>query len=527
MARILVSDPIDKAGVERLVAAGHDVDVKSGLSPADLQAIVGDYDALLVRSETKVTADVVAAAGRLQVIGRAGVGVDNIDIDAATSRGIAVVNAPTGNTIAAAEHAFALMMALARNIPQADASMRRGEWTRARFTGVELRNKTLGIVGLGKVGSELARRAKAFQMTILSYDPYVPQEFARSLGVEMVDMDRLLASSDFISIHTPLTAGTKGLISAKQLDSLKPGVRIVNAARGGLIDEALLRDALASGKIGGVALDVFASEPPGELPLLDEDHVVVTPHLGASTEEAQVEVAVEVADQVVAILAGESAPYTLNVPFLPADVREALAPYVPVATTMAKLAIQLVDGQLESISVRVAGEIAEHDVSILGSAVLVGVLGAASDVRVNLVNAPMIARERGINVIEEKDREGAGQYTNLVGVEVRTNAGRVAVGGTSVNGRVHLVRLDDFYLDMEPSAPFMLFTSQVDQPGMIGKVGTIAGEHDANISFMEVGRDGPRGNATMIVGFDDQLSDAMLDAIRAIPGMTSVRVVVA
>ena len=527
MARILVSDPIDEAGVQRLVQAGHDVDAKAGLSPADLLAIVGDYDALLVRSETKVTAEVVAAAGRLQVIGRAGVGVDNIDIDAATARGIAVVNAPTGNTIAAAEHAFALMMALARNIPQADASMRRGEWTRSKFTGVELRNKTLGIVGLGKVGSEFARRAKAFQMTIIAHDPYVPQEFARSLGVEMVDMDRLLASSDFISIHTPLTAGTKGLISAKQFESLKPGVRIVNAARGGLIDEALLREGLASGRIGGVALDVFAKEPPGELPLLDQDHVVVTPHLGASTEEAQVEVAVEVADQVIAVLAGEPASYTLNVPFLPADVREALAPYVPVATTMAKLAIQLTDGQLDSVSVRVAGEIAEYDTSILGSAVLVGVLGAATDMRVNLVNAPTLARERGLNVVEEKDREGAGQYTNLVVVEVRTSTGRVRVGGTSVSGRVHLVRLDDFSLDMEPSAPFMLFTSQVDQPGMIGKVGTIAGEHDANISFMEVGRDGPRGNATMIVGFDDELTDAMVDEIRAIPGMTSVRVVVA
>ncbi len=527
MARILVSDPIDEAGVQRLVAGGHDVDVKAGLSPADLQAIVGDYDALLVRSETKVTADVIAKAGRLQAIGRAGVGVDNIDIDAATARGIAVVNAPTGNTIAAAEHAFALMMALARNVPQADASMRRGEWTRSKFTGVELRNKTLGIVGLGKVGSEFARRAKGFLMTILAHDPYVPQEFARSLGVEMVDMDRLLKESDFISIHTPLTAGTKGLISAQQFKSLKPGVRIVNAARGGLIDETLLREALASGKIGGAALDVFAAEPPGELPLLGEDHVVVTPHLGASTEEAQIEVAIEVADQVLAILAGRPAPYTLNVPFLPADVREALAPYVPVATTMAKLAIQLADGQLDSISVRVAGEIAEHDTSILGSAVLVGVLGAASDVRVNLVNAPMLARERGIKLIEEKDRQGAGQYTNLVIVEVRTSAGRVSVGGTSVNGRVHLVRLDDFYLDMEPSAPFMLFTSQVDQPGMIGRVGTIAGEHDANISFMEVGRDAPRGNATMIVGFDDQLTEAMVDDIRAIPGMTRVKVVVA
>ena len=363
-------------------------------------------------------------------------------------------------------------------------------------------------------------------MTILAHDPYVPRDFARSLGVEMVELDRLLRESDFITIHTPLTAATKHLISAKQFKTLKRGVRIVNAARGGLLDEALLLEALESGVIGGAALDVFSSEPPGDLPLLRNERVVVTPHLGASTEEAQIEVAIEVVDQVLAILRGEPAPYTLNVPFLPPEVRQALGPYIPVATSMGKLAIQVAEGQLESIAVRVAGEIAEHDTAMLGSAVLVGVLGAASEVRVNLVNAPMLARERGINLVEEKDPEGAGQYTNLIGVEVRTSAGRTYLGGTSVNGRVHLVRLDDFYLDMEPNAPYTLFTSQVDQPGMIGKVGTIAGEHDVNISFMEVGRDAPRGSATMIVGFDDPLTDAMLADIRAIDGMTRVRVVV-
>jgi D-3-phosphoglycerate dehydrogenase len=522
MARVLVSDPVDQAGVDRLFAAGHDVDFKIGMKPEELEAIIGDYDALIVRSETKVTSSVIDKAGRLQVVGRAGVGVDNIDIDAATAHGIAVVNAPTGNTIAAAEHAFALMMALSRNIAQADASMRRGEWTRGKFMGVELRNKTLGVVGLGKVGTEVARRGVAFQMSVLAFDPYVSQEHARNVGVEMVDMDRLVSESDYITIHTPLTAGTKSLIGEHEFTKLKKGVRLINAARGGLIDEALLDAALKSGDVAGAALDVFTSEPPKDLSVLENENLVVTPHLGASTEEAQVEVAIEVVDQVMAVLAGESAPYTINVPFVPAAVREAVSPFVHVATVMGRLAIQLVDGQLDSIMVRVGGDIAEYDTSILGSAALVGILGESSDVRVNLVNAPMTAKGRGINLVQERDPETLGIYANVVSIDVRTDKGKVYLAGTSVNGQVHLLRINDFFLDMEPNAPYMLFTSQVDQPGMIGKVGTIAGSHDANISFMEVGRDSPRGNATMIVGLDDEVSEALLTDIRAIPGMTSV-----
>jgi D-3-phosphoglycerate dehydrogenase len=523
MARVLVSDPIDKVGVDRLAAAGHEVDFKIGLKPDELEGIIGDYDALIVRSETKVTSSIIEKAGRLQAVGRAGVGVDNIDIDAATAHGISVVNAPTGNTIAAAEHAFALMMALSRNIAQADASMRRGEWTRSKFMGVELCNKKLGVIGLGKVGTEVARRAVAFQMSVLAFDPYVSQEHARNVGVEMVDMDRLVSESDYITIHTPLTAGSKSLIGEAEFKNLKKGVRIINAARGGLVDETLLDAALRSGDVAGAALDVFTSEPPKELPVLENDNLVVTPHLGASTEEAQVEVAIEVVDQVMAVLNGQSAPYTVNVPFVPAAVREVVSPFIDVATTMGRLAIQLSDGQLDSVMVRVGGDIAEFDTSILASAALVGILSEISDVRVNLVNAPLIAKERGINLIQERNPETLGVYANIVGIDVRTDTGKVYLAGTSVNGRVHLLRLNDFFLDMEPNAPYMLFTSQLDQPGMIGKVGTIAGSHDANISFMEVGRDSPRGNATMIVGFDDLLSDAMLADIRAIPGMISAK----
>jgi D-3-phosphoglycerate dehydrogenase / 2-oxoglutarate reductase len=525
MARVLVSDPIDNAGVERLGAAGHDVDVKTGLKPEELQAIIGEYDALIVRSETKVTPTIIDAASRLQVVGRAGVGVDNIDLDAATGHGIAVVNAPTGNTIAAAEHAFALMMSLSRNIAQADASMRRGEWTRGKFMGVELRGKTLGVIGLGKVGSEVAKRAVAFEMNVLAFDPYVPEERARGMGVELVDMDRLVSETDYISIHTPLTSGTKSLIGEPEFKKLKKGVRIINAARGGLVDEELLDAALTSGLVAGAALDVFTSEPPKEMPLLSNEKLITTPHLGASTEEAQVEVAIEVVDQVMAVLNGEPAPYTINVPFLPAAVREALSPYIPVATLMGQLAIQLSEGQLDTVAINVAGDIAEHDSAIIGAAALMGVLGEASDVRVNLVNAAGIAKERGIKLVQERDSEALSIYSNYVGVEVRTNKGTTYLGGTSANGKVHLLRINDFQLDMEPNAPYMLFTSQIDQPGMIGKVGTIAGSHDANISFMEVGRDSPRGKATMVVGFDDALTDAMVADIRAIPGMTSVQLV--
>ena len=316
MARILVADPIAQEGVERLVSANHEVDVKTGLEPAALEKVIGGYEALIVRSETQVTASLIDAGENLQVVGRAGVGVDNIDLDAATRRGIPVVNAPTGNTVAAAEHALAMMLALARNIPQADASVRRGEWRRRDFIGVEVRNKTLGVIGLGKVGSEVARRAKAFQMRILAHDPFVPQEFARNIGVELTDLDRLVAESDFITIHTPLTASTKQLLGPSQFEHLKPGVRIINAARGGLVDEALLDEALKSGRVAGAALDVFSSEPPKELALLENPHMVLTPHLGASTAEAQVEVALEVADQVLAVLAGASAAYTVNAPYV-------------------------------------------------------------------------------------------------------------------------------------------------------------------------------------------------------------------
>ena len=524
MARILVADPIADEGVQRLSEAGHQVDVRLGMDAAELLKAVKDYDALVVRSEAQVTEQVIEAGERLQVVGRAGVGVDNIDLEAATRRGIPVVNAPTGNTVAAAEHAMALILAVARYVPQADASMRQGEWNRRQFMGVELRNKTLGIIGFGKVGSEVARRARAFQMRLLAYDPFIPQEAARGLGAELVEMDELVAQSDFITIHTPLTAASKLLLGPDQFKRLKHGVRIINAARGGLVDEQLLDQALKSGAVAGAALDVFNAEPPTGSPLLQNPALVMTPHLGASTSEAQVEVAVELADQVLAVLAGSSAPYTVNVPYVPAEVREALGPFIPVATFLGKVAIQLAEGQLESVHLTFTGDIAHYDTSLLNAAVLVGILGQVTDERINLVNAAMFAQQRGLSVSEEKDAE-ADEYTNLVRVEVRTSGGSTVLGGTSINNLVHLVQVNDYLVDLQPTGRFMMFTEHVDRPGMIGRVGTIAGEHDINISFMEVGRQAPRGAATMIVGLDDPISEEVLAEFRAIPHVHRIRVV--
>ena len=524
MARILVADPIAEQGVQRLASAGHHVDVKTGLKPDALESIIGEYEGLVVRSETQVTAQLIAAGQRLQVIGRAGVGVDNIDLQAATHRGIPVVNAPTGNTMAATEHTMALILALARNLPQADASMRQGEWRRRDFIGVEVRNKTLGIIGLGKVGSEVARRAQAFQMRILAHDPYVPQETARNLGVELTDLDRLVAESDFITLHTPLTAGSKQLLGPEQFARMKAGVRIINAARGGLVDEQMLDEAIRSGTVAGAALDVFSSEPPPkDLALLSNPRVVVTPHLGASTSEAQVEVALEIADQVLAVLSGGSAPYTVNAPYVPAEVLETLAPFIPVATLLGKLAIQLTEGQLQSVVLTYSGQIAHYDTSLLKAAALVGLLGYATEERVNLVNATLFAQQRGLQVEERKDRDGS-EYTNLVTVEVLASQGSTVLGGTSVNNQVHLVRVNDFALDLQPTGRYMMFTEHVDMPGMIGRVGTISGEHDINISFMEVGRQAPRGQATMVVGFDDPVPQEVLAQFRAISHVTRVRV---
>ena len=523
MPRILIADPIADEGVE-LLKSRAEVDIKVGLKIQELLEVVGEYEALIVRSETKVTAEVIEAGKRLQVIARAGIGVDNIDVDAATSAGVAVVNAPTGNTVAAAEHTLALILALSRNIPFAHQSLKEGEWRRGAFMGIEVRNKTLGIIGLGRVGSEVARRALSFDMRLLAYDPFVAPDYARRMGVELLPLEEVLSESDFVTLHTPLTDGSRTLLGARELARMKPGARLINVARGELIDENALLVALQSGRLGGAALDVFSKEPPGRNLLLEHPKVVATPHLGASTQEAQREVAVEAAEQVLAVLNGEPAPNTVNAPSMPPEVHAVLAPYIRVASLVGKLLTYLAEGQFVGVTIRYEGEITQHDTAVLKAAVLAGLLSPVTTGHVNLINATRLARERGLDVTEQQ-KAVAQEYTSLVSATVDTTEGGITLAGTSMRDETHIVKVDDYWLDIVPSVPYLLFVDNQDQPGCIGAVGAVTGRHNINISFMEVGRLNLRGRAMMILGLDDPVPPHVLDEIRGLPQINNARLV--
>ncbi|MBI4338679.1 MAG: phosphoglycerate dehydrogenase [Chloroflexi bacterium] len=527
MPKVLIADRIAQEGVDALKGRAQ-VDVKLGLSKEELKAALRDYDALIVRSETQVTTDVIEAGEKLVVIGRAGVGVDNINLEAATRRGIAVVNAPTGNTLAAAEHSMALMLALARHIPQASASLRESKWNRSAFVGVELRGKTLGIVGLGRVGSEVARRAASFSMHLLGYDPFVSPDYARNLGVELVSLEDLYKRSDLITVHTPMTDATRGLIGPRELAMMKKGVRLINVARGGIIEEKALLDDLNSrdGKVAGAAVDVFSEEPPRD-PMLWElvkhPKVIATPHLGASTAEAQVEVAREVVNEVLLVLDGKPARSTVNLPYMPPDVHKVVAPYLETTTLLGKLAKQLAEGQYLSISLKYAGELANYHTSALRSAALIGVLSGVTDERLNLINAGVAADQRGLRITEEKETT-PGDYPSLVTVEVHTQEGSVSLSGGRIQNETHILRVTDYWIDLVPSSPYLLFIDHQDRPGMIGALGSVTGANDINIAFMAVGRLSPRGKAMMVVGLDDPVPPDVLQKIRAIPYIGNARV---
>jgi len=400
--KVLIADPIANEGIEALRAHGE-VDVKLGLSLDELLAIIGEYDALVVRSDTQVPKEVIEAGEKLQVIARAGVGVDNIDVEAATSKGIVVVNAPSGNITSAAEHTIALMLATARHIPQANAVLRSGQWRRHDFIGIEVRNKTLGIIGLGNVGTEVARRAKGLEMRVIAHDPFVSPEYAATLGVELVSLDALLKQSDFITLHTPLSDMTKGLIGAKELAKVKPTVRLINCARGGIIDEKALFEAVEKGKVAAAAIDVFAEEPVGESVLFQSDRIIVTPHLAASTAEAQTTVALDVAEQIITALEGQPPRYAVNVPFIPPETAAVVGPFLGVSLHIGRLLTQLAEGQMSTISIKYEGEIANHDTAVLKAAIIGGLLEAISEERVTLVNAHLIAQRRGLKITEHKD----------------------------------------------------------------------------------------------------------------------------
>lgn len=521
--RILVADPIAEEGIAVLRSEAA-VDVRTGLKPTELSGIIGDYDALVVRSETRVTGDIIDSGKKLQAIGRAGVGVENIDLDAATRRGIVVVNAPAGNIISTAEHTMALLLALARHVPQACARLKSGEWRRKEFMGTELRNKTLGIIGLGRVGSEVARMAKGLDMKMVAYDPFVSKEYASHLGVELVPREELLRRSDFITVHVPLTSGTKGLIGSAELATVKPTVRFINAARGGIIDEQALFTAIEEGRVAGAAIDVFTEEPAKDNILLKSDKVIATPHLGASTAEAQTNVAVDVAEQVLAVLKGRPARYAVNVPLMSPESASVLTPFLPMAADVGRLCAQLAEGNMSSISIKYEGGISEYDTAVLRAAVLGGLLESVTEERVNLVNASVIAQSRGLKVIEQKTTQ-CENYANLICVDVHTDAGTTTVAGTLMRGQTHIVQVNKYWIDIVPTGGYWLFSDHRDRPGLIGAVGMVTGNADVNISSMQVGRLEPRGRALMVLALDKMVEEKVRRQLLAIPDIYSVKVV--
>lgn len=519
--RVLIADKIADVGIE-ILRGEADVTVQTGMKPDELLATIPDFEALVVRSATKVTAEVLTAATALRVVGRAGVGVDNIDVEEATRRGIVVVNTAGGSTYATAEHTMAMMLAMARNVPQAMASLSRGEWTPSKFLGFELRGKTLGVFGLGRIGTQVARRANAFAMRVIATDPYVSREHAEANGVQLVPLDQLLREADILTLHATLTNETSHLLGDEEFAQMKEGARIVNCARGALIDEAALRRALDAGHIAGASLDVFAKEPPKDSPLLNHPKVVHTPHLAASSEEAQLDIAVDLANTVLACLRGEHVPAAVNAPLrVPGDI-EFVEPYLRLGDILGRTLTQLSGSRLERVEVTYAGEIAEHDVAPVTAAVIKGLLAPISEERVNLINARLVARSRGLNVAEQKTDRAEAHYTNLVTVSVRTDGDERVVGGTILEGEPRLVRIDDYWIDLTPTG-HVLITQHLDRPGIIGRVGTLLGEGDVNISSMQVGRRVQRGEAIMIMTLDEPVSEGLLHQIGAIPDMRSVK----
>ncbi len=517
--KVLVADSIAEEGIQSLRSYAQ-VDIKTRLDSEQLKAIISDYDALIVRSQTKVRAEIIEAGKRLKVIGRAGVGIDNIDVDAATRQGIVVVNAPTGNTVAAAEHTIALMLAMARNVPQANSYLRSGKWQREQMIGNELRNKTLGIIGLGNVGSEVAKRAQAFEMRVVAHDPFVSKDYAENLKVDLVSLEQLLEEADFITLHVPLTKTTRNLIGNGELDKLKATARIINCARGGLVDEIAAVKAVQTGKIAGAAFDVFEKEPITDSPLFTEDKIIVTPHLGASTIEAQASIARDIADEVLAVLQGRFSRYAVNAPHIAPE----LAPFVKVAATIGNLASQLMEGQIKSTHITYSGGVANYDCNTIKMALISGLLQRASEETVNLVNAGFIAAQRGLKISEEKEAT-CQNYSNLLTLDVNTNAGTTTISGTVRDSEIHIVQFNDFWMDIVPSGGYFLFCDHLDRPGLVGTIGNITGKADINISSMHLSRLQPRGKALMILALDESLGEEHLQEILALPGIYSAKAV--
>jgi D-3-phosphoglycerate dehydrogenase len=522
--RVLVSDPVAQEGIALLTDAGFEVEVKTNQPEEALLEIIGGFEALVVRSETKVTRRLIEAASRLKIIARAGAGVDNIDVPAATEKGIVVVNAPEGNTIAACEHTLALMLALARNIPQANSLLKQGVWERKKFMGVELNGKTLGVVGLGKIGSQVARRAKAFGMRVIAYDPYVREESAEHLGVELRDFNSVLQEADFLTFHLPLTKDTYHIVGPQEFGMMKTGVRVLNVARGGIVDEQALYEAIKSGKVAGAAVDVFEQEPQRSSPLFELDQVIVTPHLGASTAEAQVNVAVDVARDIIRCLSGQPVLNAVNIPAVPKEILGALEPYLGLAEKLGQFAAQVAGGRVEEVEIRYNGTLAQYDLTSLTNTLLKGLLRPTLNDAVNYVNAPIQARNRGIRVSESKSTEMV-SFADLITLSLKTDRETLSVAGTLAPDRQpRLVDFNGYSIDTVPEGHILVIPHR-DKPRIIGPVGNLIGNEDVNIAGMQVGRKEVGGVAVMFLNIDAPVSAATLAKIKEIDGVLDVKYV--
>ncbi|MBM7868437.1 phosphoglycerate dehydrogenase [Heliobacterium gestii] len=522
--RVLVCDPISEKGIDVLTSAGDvAVDVKLKLTEDQIVEIIADYEAVVVRSETKITKRIIEAADRLKAIGRAGVGVDNIDVEAATLKGIVVVNAPEGNTIAAAELTVAHILAIARNVGAANMSLKNGRWDRSKYTGIELKGKTLGILGLGKIGSEVAKRARAFDMTVIAYDPYASVEKAKSLGVTVTDLDSVFRQSDFITVHMPKTKDTYRMISTEQFAIMKDGVRLVNCARGGIIDEEALCQAIESGKVAAAGIDVFEKEPCTESPLFGLDKVTVTPHLGASTKEAQVNVAIDVAYDILRVLRGEAVSAAVNIPAVKQEMMAVFQPYLNLVEKMGSYLGQNIGSRIEKVGITFKGDVAKYDVTPLTTTLLKGLLKHALEESVNYVNAPHVAKSRGIKVMEAKTPD-VQDYAVQICVVVETDQGKHQVSGTLLRNKPRFVRIDEYDMDMAPEG-HMLVVPHTDKPRIIGQLGTIIGEHNVNIAGMHLGRKDFGGIALAILNVDGPVPDVVLADLAKIDGVCGVKYV--
>ena len=524
MSRILVSDQLADEGLEILKAVKEfQVDYKIDLKPEQLKAIIKDYDALIVRSGTKVTADIIQAAARLKFIGRAGVGLDNVDLKAATQKGIVAINTPAGNTTSTAEHTMSMILALSRNIPQACASVKAGKWERSKFSGVELHGKTLGIIGFGRIGSTVARYAKAFSMSVIVFDPYISLEVGATLGVQMVDLKALIKGSDYITIHIPKSAETKNLIGAAEFQSMKKTARLINCARGGIVDETALADALAEKRIAGAALDVFDEEPlSANSPLLKLDNCVMTPHLGASTSEAQINVAIEIAETIRNALLGRGIMNAANFPTVDAEAYKTLEPYINLAYRMGKFAGQLIDGRVSAVKITYSGIMSKYKVAPVTLSLVNGLLTPILGETVNFINALEIAKERAINVqevVSTKEEE----FVNAIRVEVKTDKEPFAIQGTlSANQKPRIVKINSVYMEAVPDG-YILFIQNNDKPGLVGAIGTLLAEAKINIAGITLGREAPGGLAISAVNVDSNVPEKTIERLRSIKDVLYVK----